>query len=70
MVTCENWGVTPVLIGLHRVGLVGLGEALNRADASGLSGDREAIVDLLIKVLSADNYLPPSQRDALPVIPG
>ena len=64
MVVCGNWGVTPVLVGLHRVGLVGFGEALDRVRAAGLS-EREAIVDFLIEALSANNYLPERQRDAL-----
>jgi len=66
MVKCGNWGVTPVLIGLQRVGLVGMRGALATVDASGLS-DREAIVDLLVQTLAADNYLPERQHDALRV---
>jgi hypothetical protein len=67
-VGCATSGVTKVLIGLQRVGLVGLREALQDAVARGLT-DREAIVEHLIRVLSEDNYFPdpgsPALRTAL-----
>ena len=58
-----SFGVTPILVGLNRVGIVGLGDALKQIDAEGLT-EREAIVDRLIETLSPDNYLPESQREA------
>ena len=58
-----SFGVTPILVGLNRVGIIGLGDALKRVDAAGL-GEREAIVDLLIETLSADNFIPETQREA------
>ena len=61
-----SFGVTPILVGLNRVGIVGLGDALKQVDAAGLS-EREAIVDRLIETLSADNYLPETQREAVRV---
>ena len=59
---CKGFGVHTTMVGLHRVGLVGLDDALKKADASGLD-EREAIVDLLVETLQADNYLPASQAD-------
>jgi hypothetical protein len=57
---CSNTGSDAILVGLHRVGLVGLRAALEKAAAAGLE-DRDAIVDLLIETLAADNYVPDSQ---------
>ena len=57
-----------ILVGLQRVGLMGLGEAFQDADESGLV-DQEAIVDLLLETLSKHEYIPASQagnyREAL-----
>jgi hypothetical protein len=53
----SNFGVTQIVIGLHRVGLVGFRKALKDAAASGQT-DREAIVDLIIEALVAQNYIP------------
>ena len=53
----KNYSVSKVLIGTHRVGLVGLQGCLRAAEKSGL-GDREAIVDFMMEELSASNYLP------------
>jgi hypothetical protein len=53
-----------VLIGLHRVGLVGLRKAFQQAEASGLT-DREAMIDFLLETLSADNYLPDPKFEPL-----
>jgi hypothetical protein len=63
---CRSFGVNSVLVGLHRVGIVKLRDALEKAGASGLT-DREAIVDLLIETLAADNYIPDRQVDAFRV---
>lgn len=59
---CSNTGSDTILVGLHRVGLVGLRAALEKADGSGLE-DRDAILDLLIETLAADNYIPDSQLE-------
>jgi hypothetical protein len=61
---CGSYGVTQVLVGLHRVGVVGLRKALLQAQDSGLA-DREAILDRLIETLTADNYFPKGQTAAL-----
>ena len=52
-----------VLVGLNRVGLVGLRQALEKADASG-SEDREEIVSLLMEELAESNYISPDSTDA------
>lgn len=59
---CSNTGSDTILVGLHRVGLVGLRAALEKADGAGLE-DRDAILDLLIETLAADNYIPESQLE-------
>ena len=56
-VRARNYSVSQVLIGTHRVGLVGLGACLHSIDDSGLE-DREAIVDLMMEELSASNFIP------------
>ncbi len=56
---CGSFGVTPVLVGLYRVGIVGLRDGLKSVEESGLE-DREAIVDQIIENLAADNYMPES----------
>lgn len=59
---CANFGVSQVLVGLHRVGIVGLYEALSDAERSGLES-REEIVELLRARLAGENYIPERQRD-------
>jgi hypothetical protein len=54
---CGSFGVASILVGLHRVGVVGLADALKQADASGLT-EREELLDLMIERLSADNFIP------------
>ncbi len=54
--------VSKVLVGLDRVGLVGLQAALERADASGLE-DREELVALLTDALDRDNYVPATMEE-------
>lgn len=56
-------GVTQILIGLHRVGIVGLREALKKADESNLRGF-DGIADCLIELLTEDNYIPASHNEA------
>lgn len=59
---CSNYAIAQMMVGLHRVGVVGLRQALERADESGL-GSRDEIVDLVMEVLAADNYVPEGQID-------
>jgi hypothetical protein len=58
-----SFGVTPVLVDLHRVGVAGLGDALRRVDGMSLT-EKEAIVDALEAALVEDNYVPETQRPA------
>jgi hypothetical protein len=50
-------GVTSVLVGLHRIGLMGLRSALEEVAGSGLT-DRDAIVDRLTESVLKENYVP------------
>jgi hypothetical protein len=59
---CSSIAVSQVLVGLHRVGIVGLHGALVEAEQSGLQS-REAIVDSLRARLARDNYIPERQRE-------
>ena len=59
---CSSVAVSQVLVGLHRVGVVGLHGALVEAEKSGLES-REEIVDLLFARLARDNYVPGRQRE-------
>lgn len=52
-----------ILIGLHQIGVIGLYDALKKAEVSGLT-DREEIVDLLVELLERENYTPDSQKEA------
>ncbi len=55
-------GVTNVLVGLHRIGILNLPDALDLAQGSGLV-EREEIVDLLLEKLSGENFVPESQLE-------
>lgn len=57
---CGSFGVTPILIGRHRIGVVGLAAALKKVDESGLT-ERSGIVELMMGALRADNYIPENQ---------
>jgi hypothetical protein len=57
---CKDYSVRQILIGLHRVGIVGLYDAIQLAQDSGLE-QRDAIVDLIIDALRAKNYIPDGQ---------
>ena len=59
---CGSYAVSQVLVGLHRVGLVGLRQACAKVVAAELT-EREEIVGVLLSVLAADNYIPDSQRE-------
>jgi hypothetical protein len=60
---CGDYAVPQVLVGLHRVGVVGLRQACSNVAGSGLA-DREEIVDALLEELAADNYIIDSQIEA------
>lgn len=60
---CKDYSVRQILIGLHRVGIVGLHNAIRSAEDSKLL-DREAIVDLMLENLRLSNYIPDEQTDA------
>ncbi|MEW6367481.1 MAG: hypothetical protein AB1714_22870 [Acidobacteriota bacterium] len=53
----RDHSVSQVRVGLHSIGVAGLGDALRRAAQSGLQ-DREAIIDLIMEDLAARNYTP------------
>jgi hypothetical protein len=55
--------VSQVLVGLHRVGVVGLRQACEKVAAAGLAG-RQEIVDCLQVELVADNFIPEAQEEA------
>jgi hypothetical protein len=60
---CGSYSVSQVLIGLHRVGIVGLRQACEKVAAVGLAG-RQEIVDFLLSELGADNFIPVGQEEA------
>jgi len=68
MTFCRDGGVDSVLIGLRLVGVVGLHDALARAEASGHTA-REGLLDVIVGDLSSRNYIPESvietYRDAM-----
>lgn len=64
LVGCRSFGVNTVLVGLHRIGLVGLKEALERADAAG-SLDQYRRIDLIIEILAGENYIPDRETPEL-----
>lgn len=59
---CGSYTVSQVLVGLHRVGVVGLRQACEKVAAAGLAG-REEIVDYLQAELAADNFIPEAQKE-------
>ncbi len=59
---CKTYGVTPVLVGLQSIGIVKLRAALDQTDASSLTEPKE-LLDYLIDVLAADNYIPDRQDE-------
>ena len=61
---CGSYSVSQVLVGLHRVGIVGLRQASEKVAAAGLAG-RQEIVDFLLSELGADNFIPEGQEEAL-----
>jgi len=61
-VRCGSPGVPQILVGVNRVGIVGLRDALAIAAESELT-EREEIVDFLLEALAADNYIPANRTD-------
>ena len=59
---CRDYSVTQVLVGLHKIGIVGLADAVRAAEAADLD-DRETIVDLMLDALAASNYIPDRQAE-------
>jgi hypothetical protein len=55
--------VSQVLVGLHRVGIVGLRQACEKVSAAGVTG-REEIVDFLEAEIEGDNFIPEGQVEA------
>lgn len=55
--------ISQVLVGLRRIGLVGLQQALEKAEASGLE-DRDQIVSLMMESLAEANYISSASTDA------
>jgi hypothetical protein len=53
---CGDYAVNQVLVGLHRVGIVGLRQACDKVASFGLQ-DREEIVNALLGELTAENYV-------------
>jgi len=60
---CGSYSVSQVLVGLHRVGVVGLRQACEKVAAAGLAG-RDEIVDCLQAEIAADNFIPEAQGEA------
>ena len=60
---CGSYGVSQVLVGLHRVGIVGLRQACEKVAAAGLA-DRGEIVDFLEAELAVENFFPDEQKEA------
>ena len=53
---CGNYALNQVLVGLHRVGIIGLRRACDAVASLGLK-DREEIVDALLRELEAENFV-------------
>lgn len=60
---CGSYSVPQVLVGLHRVGVVGLHQACEKVASAGLTG-RDEIVDWLEAELAVDNFIPEAQQEA------
>lgn len=60
----RDYSVTQVLVGLYRIGLVGLHDALKAAEGSGLT-ERDELVDLILRELASKNYIPDPQDQDL-----
>lgn len=60
---CRNFGINQIMVGLYRVGITGLSDALKEAEDSGRAG-KQAVVDFLVETLARDNYIPDAQKEA------
>ncbi len=47
----KDHSVKQILVGLHKIGIVGLSDAIMASESSGLK-EREAIVDLMLDTLA------------------
>jgi hypothetical protein len=56
MTVCRST-VNTLLVGLHRIGIVGIREALMEVDDAGLDEQKE-VVDRLVEILLPANYVP------------
>lgn len=63
---CGSYAVAQVMVGLHRVGVVGLRQALVAVDELALA-ECDAILDALMALLGDDNYIPERQVEAFRV---
>ena len=63
MMGCGTFGVAQIMIGLHRVGIVGLQQALKDLDEEGLR-DRPEILSFLLDRLAKENYIPDTETEA------
>jgi hypothetical protein len=61
--TIKLRSVSHVMVGLSRVGLSGLEQAIERAEGSG-SEDRDEIVSLMMEALAAHNYISAASAEA------
>ena len=61
---CKDVRVVQILVGLHKVGIVGLRDALKAAEQSDLE-DRREVVDFLVETLAPENYFPPARDELL-----
>jgi small redox-active disulfide protein 2 len=55
--------IRQIMIGGHRIGLVGLDEAFERIRSQEFAGD-EGLAGALLDLVAATNYIPESSRDA------
>jgi hypothetical protein len=63
LMRCGSYAVSQVLVGLHRVGIVGLHQACEKVAAAGLGG-RAEVVNFLLDELATDNFIPEGQEEA------
>jgi len=56
MAVCRST-VNTLLVGLHRIGIVGIREALMEVNEAGLT-DRNEVVGRLVQILAPGNYIP------------
>ncbi len=59
----KDKSVTPIRVGLDRVGIVGLHDALKKTDEIDPDA-RDAVVDRMMEILGPSNYIPEGQLEA------